>query len=354
MAVDKNQEDSSAKARTAPDPEDNRKPDTPMQLRKPAWRYILKRALREFGKDQCPDLAAALTYHAVLSVFPALLALVSLLGLVGQADKTTAALLGMVQKIAPGSVDIIKGPIEQITHAQSAGFALIIGILVALFSASGYVGAFSRAMNRIFEIDEGRPLWKLRPTMLAVTLVAVILVAVMALMLIVSGPVAQAVGDALGVGDTGLLVWNIIKWPIIVLLVIVVIAILFYATPNVKQPKFRWLSMGSLISLVVFVLISLVFGFYVANFSHYNKTYGTIGGAIVLLLWLWILNMSLLFGAEFDSEVERGRELQGGIKAEETIQLPPRDTKRSDKVHGQEQEEIAEGRSLREESDGHE
>jgi membrane protein len=343
-------EDSSAKSRSAPAPEDSRKPDTPAKLRKPAWRYILKRTLREFGKDHCPDLAAALTYHAVLSIFPALLALVSLLGLVGQADKTTAALVGLVQKIAPDSVDIIKGPIEQITHAQSAGFALVIGILVALFSASGYVGAFSRAMNRIYEIDEGRPLWKLRPAMLAVTLVAVILVALMALMLIVSGPVAQAAGDAVGVGDAGLLAWNIIKWPIIVVLVIVVIAILFYATPNVKQPKFRWLSMGSLISLVVFVLISLVFGFYVANFSHYNKTYGTIGGAIVLLLWLWILNMSLLFGAEFDSEVERGRELQGGIKAEKTVQLPPRDTARSDKLHEKEADEIAEGRALREES----
>jgi membrane protein len=223
--------------------------------------------------------------------------------------------------------------------------------VVALWSASGYVSAFSRAMNRIYEIDEGRPFWKLKPAMLLVTLIAVVLVAAMALMLVISGPIAQAVGNVIGLGSTALLVWNIAKWPVIVILVIVVIAILYYATPNVRQPKFRWISMGSLISLVVFVLVSLVFGLYVANFSHYNKTYGAIGGVIVLLLWLWILNMSLLFGAEFDSEVERARELQGGIKAEESIQLPPRDTTRSDKLHRQEREEVTRGRELREESD---
>ncbi|MEW1808460.1 YihY/virulence factor BrkB family protein [Pseudarthrobacter sp. NPDC080039] len=349
MAGDQGRNTSSAKARTAPPPDDARKPEAPPQLRKQFWSYGIKRTIREFSKDQCPDLAAALTYHAVLSVFPALLILVSLLGLIGRGDETASALLSVVQKVAPGSVDFIKAPVQQLTHAPSAGFALIAGIVVALGSASGYVGAFGRAMNRIYEIDEGRPVWKLRPTMIAVTLVAVILVALMAVMLIVSGPIAEAAGQALGIGDAGLLVWNIAKWPIIIGLLMVVIAILYYVTPNVKQPKFRWISMGSFVSLVVFALISVVFGLYIANFSNYEKTYGTIGGGIVLLLWVWILNMSLLFGAELDSEVERARELQGGIETEESIQLPPRDTKRSDKLHEKEQDEISTGRLLREE-----
>ncbi|MCY0903924.1 YihY/virulence factor BrkB family protein [Arthrobacter sp. H14-L1] len=340
---------STAKASTAPAPDDDRKPDTPAQIDKPSWKYIAKKTLREFSKDQCPDLAAALTYHAVLAVFPALLALVSLLGVVGQAEKTTTAALDVVAKLVPAStVDVIKGPLTQLTHSSSAGLALVGGILVALWSASGYVGAFSRAMNRIYEIDEGRPFWKLRPIMLAVTALAIVLVAVMGLMLVLSGPIAQAVGDSIGLGSAAVLVWNIVKWPVLLILVVIVIAILYYATPNVQQPKFRWMSIGSLISLVIFILASLGFAIYVANFSHYNKTYGTIGGAIVVLLWLWILNMSLLFGAEFDAEMERGRELQAGIPAEESIQLPPRDTRQSDKRQAQEDEEVTRGREIRE------
>lgn len=342
-------ESSTAKARTAPAPDDSRKPDSPTDVTKPSWKYIAKKTFREFTKDQCPDLAAALTYYGVLSMFPALLALVSLLGIFGQAEKTTEAMLEIAQRIAPGStLEIIKQPIEELTRSSTAGFALVIGILTALWSASGYVGAFGRAMNRIYEVDEGRPFVKLRGTMLAVTLTTVIIVAVTAAMLVLSGPVAEAVGSAMGLGGVFLTAWNIIKWPVIVLLVVAVIATLYYATPNVKQPKFRWMSMGSFIALVVFVIASLGFGFYVANFGNYNKTYGAIGGVIVMLLWLWILNMSLLFGAEFDAEMERGRQLQGGIEAEESIQLPPRDTKKSDKMQKKEDEVIRDGEEIRE------
>jgi membrane protein len=345
-------ESSTAKARTAPTPDDSRKPGSPTDVTKPSWKYIAKKTFREFTKDQCPDLAAALTYYGVLSMFPALLALVSLLGIFGQAEKTTAAMLEIAQRIAPGStLEIIKQPIEELTRSSTAGFALVIGILTALWSASGYVGAFGRAMNRIYEVDEGRPFVKLRGTMLAVTVTTVIIVALTAAMLVLSGPVAEAVGGAMGLGGVFLTAWNIIKWPVIVLLVVAVIATLYYATPNVKQPRFRWMSMGSFIALVVFVIASLGFGFYVANFGNYNKTYGAIGGVIVMLLWLWILNMSLLFGAEFDAEMERGRQLQAGIEAEETIQLPPRDTKQSDKLQVREEEDIRRGRDLRERHD---
>ena len=342
-------ESSTAKARTAPAPDDPRKPDSPTEVTKPSWLYIARKTLREFTKDQCPDLAAALTYYSVLSVFPALLALVSLLGIFGQAEKTTAALLEIVQGFAPAdTVKAIRQPIEQLTSSSTAGFTLVIGILIALWSASGYVGAFGRAMNRVYEVDEGRPFIKLRGTMLVVTVVTVLIVAVLAFMLVLTGPVAEAVGNAVGLGGTFLAVWNIAKWPVVLLLVILAIAILYYATPNVKQPKFRWMSLGSSIALVIFMLASLGFAFYVANYSSYNKTYGAIGGVIVTLLWLWILNMSLLFGAEFDAEMERGRQLQAGIEAEETIQLPPRDTKQSDKLQAREEEDIRNGRELRE------
>jgi membrane protein len=349
MATKEAPETSTAKAGSAPAADDRRKPDSPTDVDKPSWKYIARKTLREFTGDQCPDLAAGLTYYAIFSLFPALLALVSLLGIFGQAEKTTSALLEIVQGVAPGqAVEMIREPIQELATSPAAGFTLVIGLATALWSASGYVTAFGRAMNRIYEIDEGRGFVKLRGTMLGVTLVSLIIVALLAAMLVISGPVAEAVGNVMGLGGVFLTVWNIAKWPVIVALVIVVIAILYYFTPNVRQPKFRWMSLGSLIALLIFVLASVGFGFYVGNFSNYNKTYGAIGGVIVMLLWLWILNMSLLFGAEFDAEMERGRQLQAGIEAEDTLQLPPRDTKKSDKLQDKEEEDIRLGRELRE------
>ncbi|WP_285242080.1 YihY/virulence factor BrkB family protein [Pseudarthrobacter sp. fls2-241-R2A-127] len=349
MATHNTSETSTAKAAQAPAANDARKPSSPRELEKPSWKYIARKTFREFSKDQCPDLAAALTYYSVLSIFPALLALVSLLGIFGDPQKTTSALLDIVQGFAPGqTVETIRPVVQDLASSSAAGFTLILGLLTALWSASGYVGAFGRAMNRVYEIDEGRPFVKLRGTMLGVTVVNLLIVVVIAAMLVLSGPVAESVGNLVGLGGAFLTVWNIAKWPVMLALIIVAIAILYYATPNVKQPKFRWMSMGSAIALVVFLLASLAFGFYVAYSNSYNKTYGAIGGVIVALLWLWILNMSLLFGAEFDAEVERGRELQAGIEAEETIQLPPRDTKKSEKLQQQIDEDIKHGRELRE------
>jgi membrane protein len=349
MAAQDSSETSTAKAGQAPAPDDDRKPDSPTDVTKPSWKYIAKKTLREFSKDQCPDLAAALTYYSVLSIFPALLALVSLLGIFGDPQKTTSALLDIVQGVAPGqTVDTIRPVVQDLASSSAAGLTFILGLLTAVWSASGYVGAFGRAMNRVYEIDEGRPFVKLRGTMLGVTIVNLLIVVVIAAMLVLSGPVAESVGNLIGLGSAFLTVWNIVKWPVMLVLIIVAIAILYYATPNVKQPKFRWMSMGSAIALVVFLLASLAFGFYVSYSNSYNKTYGAIGGGIVALLWLWILNMSLLFGAEFDAETERGRQLQAGIEAEETIQLPPRDTKRSEKLQKQEEEDVRLGRELRE------
>lgn len=330
------------------DPEHPAKPDSITDVEKPSWKHVLKRTVREFSRDQCPDLAAGLTYYAVLSAFPGLLAVFSLLGVIGQGQQAADAVLDIVGQVAPGgAADTLRGPIEEIATSPGAGFALVSGIVLALWSASGYVGAFSRAMNRIWEIDEGRPFVKLKPQQLGVTLLAVALVVVALVLLVVSGPVAEAIGDAIGLGSTAVLIWQIAKWPVLALIVILLVAVLYYFGPNAKQPRFRWISAGAVIAIVVLALATAGFGIYVANFSNYERTYGSFAGVIVFLLWLWITNLALLFGAEFDAELERGRELQAGMPAEETIQLPPRDTARIEKTAKQEAEERAEARRLR-------
>lgn len=338
--------------RNAPDPEASGKPDSPDDLHKRSWKYVLRKTIREFSSDQCTDIAASLTYYAVLSLFPGLIAIFSLLGVVGQGKAASDAVLGIIEQVAPGdTVDTIRGPIEQIAESPGAGFALITGILLAIWSASGYVGAFSRAMNRIYEIEEGRPFWKLKPVQLLVTVITIVLLVIAAIILVVSGSVTKAIGDALGIGDVPQTVWSIAKWPLLIFIVVLVVAILYYATPNAKQPKFRWISMGALLAIIVLALATAAFGFYVGNFSNYDRTYGSLAGIIIFLLWLWIANLALLFGAEFDAELERGRQLQAGIAAEEDIQLPPRDTRKSDKAAEKERQDIEKGREIRQNAD---
>jgi membrane protein len=332
----------------APDPDDPSKPDSPDELTKASWLFVLRKTAHEFSKDHCTDLAAALTYYAVLSVFPALLVMVSLLGVFGQGRRTTNALLDVAADLVPASaVDILRAPIDQVVENRSAGLALVFSVLAALWSASGYVGAFGRAVNRIYAFAEGRPVWKLRPLQLMLTLAALVLVAAVAFMLAISGPVAHAVGKAIGLGNAAQTVWAVARWPVILVLVIVAVAILYHATPNVRQPKFRWLSIGSVVAIVVWALASVGFGLYVSNFGSYNKTYGALAGVVVFLLWLWITNLALLFGAELDVELERGRQLQAGIAAERELQLPPRDTRIVEKKEAAEEKYIEYGRRLR-------
>ncbi len=339
--------ESSERAATAPPPDDPRKPDAPTDLKKPSWLYVVKKTGREFGADQCTDLAAALVYYSVLALFPALLAIVSLLGLFGQAQATEKAVFDIIGSTG-GVRTTLQPVIASLTRSPAAPVTFVIGIVGALWSASGYVGAFGRAMNRVYGIDEGRPVWKLRPTQLLVTVVAVILVVVGALILVLSGPVAQHVGNAIGLGSTVVFVWGIVKWPILAIVAVVVVAVLYYFSPNVRQPKFKWVSTGSVLALLLWAIASAAFAFYVGNFGHYNSTYGSLGAVIVFLLWLWITNIALLFGAEWDAELERGRELQAGIAAEEDIQLPPRDTRQADKKAAKRADDIAQGRRLRE------
>jgi membrane protein len=332
----------------SPDPDDPAKPDSPTELTKASWRFVLRRTAREFSNDQCTDLAAALTYYAVLSLFPALMVVISLLGVFGQGRRTTDAMLQAAAEIAPASaVDLLRQPIQQVVENPSAGFALVLSAAAALWSASGYVGAFGRALNRIYEIAEGRPVWKLRPLQLVLTLAGLVLAAGVAFMLAISGPIAKAVGEAVGLGSTAQTVWAVIRWPVILLFVILAVAILYYATPNVRQPKFRWLSIGAAVAIIVWALASVGFGVYVSNFGSYDKTYGALAGVIVFLLWIWLTNLALLFGAELDSELERGRQLQAGIAAEEELQLPPKDARVVQKNEAAEEKDVKRGRWLR-------
>jgi membrane protein len=331
-----------------PEPDDPRKPDSPADLTPQSWRYVLKQTLGEFSRDQCTDLAAALTYYAVLSLFPALVVVVSLLGVIGQGQRTSDTLLELISDISPGeAAETLRQPIQQLVEAPSAGFALVAGLVGAVWSASGYVGAFGRAMNRIYEVDEGRPAIKLRLQQLLLTFAGLVVAALVVLMLAVSGPVAEVIGGYIGAGSTAVTVWNIARWPVLLFLVILGVALLYHSSPNVEQPRFRWLSVGAAIAIVVWVLASLGFGIYVANFGSYNKTFGALAGVIVFLLWLWITNLALLFGAEVDAELERGRQLQAGIPAETDLQLPLRDTSAIEKTRESEDRTRVQGRQLR-------
>ncbi|AOX65342.1 MULTISPECIES: YihY/virulence factor BrkB family protein [unclassified Curtobacterium] len=340
-----------AREQHKPEPDDPRKPDSPADLTKPTLVYTLKKTLREFSSDQCTDLAASLTYYTVLALFPGLLAVVSILGLVSDPKKTIDTLLDLVNNIGGEQVvSLLRDPIEGLVRSPAAPITFIVGVVGALWSASGYVGAFGRAMNRIYNVREGRPIWKLRPTMLGVTLFTVVLL-VLGLLALVSGPLARSFGDVIGLGDAAATVLSIVQWPILLVIAIIVVAVLYYWAPNVKQPKFRWVSGGSIVAILILVIASVGFGFYVGNFSNYNATYGSLGGVIVFLLWVWITNNALLFGAEFDAELERGRQLQAGIRAEEDIQLPERDTRQIEKQDEKRAQDVLDGIKIREDAD---
>jgi membrane protein len=335
-----------------PEPDDSVKPDSPTDLTGKSWWYVARRTMREFIDDECPDLAAAMTYYAVLAIFPAAVALVSVLGVVVDPERAVEKALDVLRPlVSPEALGTVEPALTDIASSDAAGWALVLGLAGALWTASGYVGAFGRAMNRIYEIDEGRPFWKLRPLMIVLTLFAIVMCALVLLMLVVSGPVAESIGDVLGLSEEMVLLWNIAKWPLIALFVVVIVAVLYYATPNVQQPKFRWLSVGAVVAIVGWLVASAGFAFYVTNFSSYNKTYGSLAGVIVALLFLWITNLALLFGAELDSEMERGRELQAGIPAEVELQLPAKDTRNIEKAKEREAEHIRRGREVRQQAE---
>jgi membrane protein len=311
-------------------PQRTNAPDGPADLEAGSWTAVLKRTVREFKEDNLTDWAAALTYYGVLSIFPMLLVLVSLLGLVG--TSVTQPLIDNLGKVAPGPAQqILTSAIQNLQSNQgAASLALIVGVAVALWSASGYVAAFMRASNAIYDVEEGRPIWKTAPVRLGVTIVLVVLLIVCAVMVVFTGGLAQQAGNVIGLGSTFVTVWDIAKWPVLLLIVSFMFALLYWASPNAKQPGFRWVSPGGIVGVVLWIVASAAFAFYVANFSSYNKTYGALAGVIVFLVWLWISNIAILLGAEFNAELERGRKLEAGhIESEKDEPfVEPRDTRK--------------------------
>jgi membrane protein len=303
-------------------------PESPTDLPGRSWLTTLKNTLKEFSEDKLQHWAAALTYYAILSLFPALLVMVSLVGLVADPQQVTKFLTDVVSALGPASAaDTFKGPIQTLTGDRgTAGVMAIVGVATALWSASGYVGAFTEAANTVYEVEEGRPFWKKKPLQLFITFVCISLVALTAVALVVSGPLATAVGDALGLGSTAVTLWQVAKWPVMLLVVLVILAFLYYAAPNARVKGIKWVSPGSLLALVTWIVASVGFAIYVANFGSYSKTYGSLGGVVVFLLWLWITNMAVLFGIELNAELERTREVHEGVPgAEDELKLPERD-----------------------------
>ncbi|MFD7245855.1 YihY/virulence factor BrkB family protein [Streptomyces massasporeus] len=302
-------------------------PDSPADMPRKSWGAVLKGSLREFKDDELTDRAAALTYYGVLALFPALLVLVSMLGLTGRS--TTDKVTENVRELVPGSAgDIITRAVDQLQGNAGVGSLMaIVGLVLAVWSASGYVGAFIRSANAVYDMPEGRPVWKLLPMRVGVTVVLLVMAVISALIVVFSGGLAQQAGDALGIGDTALTVWSIAKWPVLVLLVVSMIAILYWAAPNAKVKGFRWITPGSFLALLIWMVASAGFAVYVANFASYNKTYGTMAGVIVFLVWLWITNLAILLGLEFDAETVRQRAIAGGHPPEEEPYTQPRDTR---------------------------
>lgn len=299
--------------------------DSPTELPRRSLTRTLKRTWREFRDDALLDWAAALTYYGVLALFPALLVLVSILGLLGEG--ATQTLLDNLAALAPGPArEIVTSAIESLqSNRTAAGVAFFVGLAGALWSASGYVGAFMRASNRVWDVEEGRPIWKTLPLRVGVTLAAMALLSLGLLAVVVTGPLAERVGEVVGAGDTAVAVWDVAKWPVIALLLSLLLALLYYAAPNVRHPGFRWISPGSILAIVLWIAASALFAFYVSNFGSYNATYGALAGVIVFLVWLWISNIAILLGAELNAELERERELRAGAPAGREPFLPPRD-----------------------------
>ena len=290
---------------------------------------MLKRTFTEFQDDNLTDWAAALTYYGVLSIFPALIVLVSVLGLIG--TSATQPLLDNLGSVAPGPAkDIFTDAIKNLQgNSGASGVFFVIGLLGAIWAASGYVSAFMRASNAIYDIEEGRPIWKTLPVRVGLTVLLMVLTAISAVAVTLSGGLAQEVGGLVGVGDTAVQVWNIAKWPVLILFVSFMFAVLYWAAPNVKQAGFKWISPGSVLAVIGWIIASVAFAFYVANFGSYNKTYGALAGPVIFLVWLWISNIMILLGAEFNAELERGRRIEEGMRPEDQEPFAePRDTRK--------------------------
>jgi membrane protein len=301
-------------------------PYGPTNLPKRAWWAALKRTVRQFVRDNMVDRAAGLTYYGILSIFPGIVVLTAMVGLIGAS--ATEPLIENIQKMAPGQArEVLVNVIRELERSSGiAGPLAVLGILVALWAASAYIGAFMRAANVIYKIEEGRPVWKTVPLRVALTIAMIVMLAVAAIGVVVTGTIAERVGRFIGIGSTGVLIWDVAKWPVLAVLVSLAFALLYWAAPNVRQLGFRWMTPGSMLAVALWVVVSAGFAVYVANFSSYNKVYGSLAGAVVFLIWLWLSNLAMLLGAGLDAELARAQRIEEGHPETKEPFLPARDT----------------------------
>ncbi len=322
---------------------------SPRKISPAGWRLVAQATIRGSVRHQLFDQAAALTYYAVLSLAPSLLALVSLGAIFGEGERSVNALLQTITDVAPGSaINLLKKPLENFASSPSVGYALVAGVLIAIWATSSYVACFGRSLNRIYGIEEGRSIWKLRPYEILIALILMVFALITVAALVLSDPVADSIGDTFVIGSTPQMIWLIVKWPVLVAAVTVIVGILYYVTPNLKRSGFRWLGAGALVSVIAVICVSLLFALYVNNFAHFDRTYSSFAGIIVVLIWIWVINVVLLFGADFDAQVERVRELEAGWPAEHTVQLEPRDSTLIERNAKRRHDELVAARHIRE------
>ncbi len=326
-------------------------PYSPGRLTRPAWRLVARSTIHGFMSHGLADMAGSLTYFGLLASAPGLVALVSVANLFGQGRKAVDALLSTLDDVSSGSaLALVANPLRALGQSPAVGLTIVVSVLLSIWAISSYVAAFGRSLNRIYEVVEGRPIWKLKPFQLLVAMALIVLVVIAVAALVLTEPIAEGMGDRFGLGSGPLTTWSIVKWPMLVITVVLIVMVLNYATPNLHQPKIRWLSAGASLSVIVLVGVSLLFSLYVRDIAHFDHTYRSFAGFVVVLVWLWISNLTLLFGAEFDAQFERARELQSGIVAEGHIQLPHRETEASERAARNRQGDIELGREVREDS----
>jgi membrane protein len=330
---------------TSADPRPNDEPDSPTEVTKQSGFAVLRRSVAGIRDDNLTDWAAALTYYGVLAIFPGLLVLVSILGLLGPA--ATRSLEDNIGQIAPGGIRSFLSQVIENAQSQhsTASITAVIGLVLALWSSSSYIAAFMRASNAIYGVGEGRPIWKTIPVRVGVTLAVVIMLVISSAIVLLTGRVADQVGQALGIGQTAVTAWNVAKWPVLVVIVALTLALLYWACPNVKQPRFPWVSPGSALAVIIWLIASGGFAVYVANFASYNKTYGSVAGVIIFLVWLWISNLAILVGAEVDAEIDHQRAIAAGLPPGEESFAVPRDTRKLDDEDTKRAEELARRRT---------
>ena len=349
--MDRDQAETLAKAQDAPETDDPRKPAHLWQLAPRSWWYAIRRAVHHFFVHLDTDMAGTLTYFAVVSMFPGLLALLTLLSLLGQAEATADWIVRFLARhVDAGVVDLLREPIQRVTEAPSAGWVLLASLALALWGAAGYVGAFGRALNRVYEVAEGRPFWVTIPYNLLLTALTLLVGTTGMLTILLSTTVARQLGDYVGLAEETVRFWGFVRWPILVFAALAYVAALYYAAPNVRL-RFRLLTPGTIVALAGALTATYGFNTFVTNWGTWNETYGIVGSVIVLLLGLWLTNCVLLFGGELDAELERVRQLQGGIRAEASIQLRPRGDRIIREVIALDDRFVAEGRALRERYD---